>query len=153
MIVELHKVLTSDRERIVRSIYAEEKPEFLLRYHQSAGKGLDEAVRVTLKNISPDTNFFLVSTQTGAIVGFFGQAQPIKGTHVLESFHIRPHMRTKEILAAFWELVRETFACDFYTSVSVNNLKAISHLEKNKFEFKSSIDVSGTNFVIYKSTQ
>ncbi len=151
MTVELHKVLWSDRERIVRSIYAEEKPEFLAKYHQSAGKGLDEAVRVTLANISPDTNFFLVSTSTGAIVGFFGQAQPISGWHVLESFHVRPYMRTKEVLAAFWEIVRETFACDFYTSVSVNNLKAISHLEKNQFEFKTSLEVHGTKFVIYKS--
>jgi len=148
----LNKVLEQDRELVIRAIYCEDL-EFLKRYHQSAGQGLDVAVKDTLQNISPEADFFRVETTEGALVGFFGLDGPVEeNKYVLQGFHVRIQFRVTEYLAAFWELVRQTIDNEFYTSVSQNNVKAAVHLLKNGFTIVGSPEYEGKNYYIFKSS-
>ena len=147
---QLRKVLSKDRETLVRSAYAEDL-DLLNKYHQSAGQGLDVCVADTLDAIQPTTRFFKIENEFGAYVGFFGFALPIEDQWVLEGFHLRNQFRTPEYKKAFWDLISDTFNNEFYTSTGANNTRAINHLLNNDFTIINTIDYRGKNFVILKS--
>jgi hypothetical protein len=150
MSVTLRKIRVGNFEPVVRAIYAEETPAFLNQYHQSAGQGLDVCVTTTVTNIGT-SRFFKIENQSGALVGFF-TADTIDGKQVMPSFHIRATFRTPEYLAAFWDLVRDTFDNDFYTSVSAANFPALSHLVKNDFKVVNNLEYNGTNWVVLRTS-
>lgn len=150
--IVLNKIWTKNYEPVVRAIYGDDI-EFLNKYHQSAGQGLDIAVADTMANITKTSRFFKVETTLGALVGFFVMADPIDDKLVLEGFHIVKVFRTPKYLEAYWELVRQSFDSDFYTSVSENNIKAAAHLLKNSFQIVGPTEYNGKKFVIFKTVK
>lgn len=146
----LHKILESDRERIVRLCYAED-PDLINLYHQGAGNGLDTCVKITLDNTDANSNFYKVEAEDGTLAGYFAQALPVGDIWVLNGFTVRKQFRTPTYLSAFWELVRSTFENEFYTSVSENNYRGLAHLLKNNFNIVNKTVAYGKIFVILKS--
>jgi hypothetical protein len=154
----LHKVLTSDRNLIVKATYAEDIP-LITKFHKSAGLGLEACVKDTLDSIQSNSLFYKVELENGPLVGWFAVApdqtdedgNPIK---VMEGFYIRINCRTPEIKSAFMDLINETFSNDFYTSTGSHNYKAISFLLKNNFQIVNpSFDYNGKNLVILKTSK
>lgn len=148
--VNLHKIRVNDIEPIVRAVYAEETNEFLFKLHHE-GNGLDACVAKTVENVS-DSRFFRIENEFGALVGFFSVADDGNGNQFMPTFHVRPGpFRTPEYLAAFWQLVKTTFNNQLYTSVGVDNYKALNHLLKNDFEVVNNIEYEGKDFKILRS--
>lgn len=144
--ITLRKIRTNDVAAIVRAIYAEETFEFLNYLHQEGGNGLDACVNTTVKNIGKSL-FYRVENESGALVGFF-TADNIEGKEVMPSFHVRQIYRSSTYLGAFWDLITDTFANSFYTSVGSVNYKAYDHLILNGFEVVNNLEYNGKNFII-----
>lgn len=137
--------LISDR---LKSFYAED-PELIEKYHQCAGKSLQECVDKTAKIILGDTgtSLFIVKNENGVEVGYYTEID-LHDNRFVMSYFVRPEFRKKQILIEFWNLVGKKGI--FYTSVSEKNTRAAEHLKKNGFEYLHDITIEGVKWSYYK---
>lgn len=133
----------------MRAIYAEETPEFINEFHEEGANGFDACVKGTVDNIGT-SKFFKVETEDGVLLGFF-TTDHIDGIDIMPSFHVRRIFRVPEYLQVFWNLIRDTFNNDFFTSVGTANYKALQHLLKNDFEVVNHLEYKGKDFAVLKT--
>lgn len=136
---------------IVRMFCAEDS-DLVSHYAGGERNAADACADDILANISADSSFYVVVNDDYDFVGYFAQAAPIDGAHVLEAFLIRKQFRNKETIGKFWEIVRESFGDTIYIALDVWNDKAIAHLEKNNFEILCEQDYSGRKCILLMSS-
>lgn len=145
----LNKILSDDWETLIRATFAEDLP-LLATYNTNVAAGLDQAVATTLsKLLNSNADVYKIELSQGALVGWFGIAQP----NALVSWFIRPQARTQEILTAFNTLVQMTFQYSFFNSIGVNNIDPLVLAEQDISIISVPVlDYTGKNIVILKAS-
>jgi hypothetical protein len=127
----LHKILESDKQRIIRFCYAED-PDLISIYKNGVGNDLDSCVTAALNSIDiPGAIFYKVETETGATVGYFCQAPNTGNLWTLLGFVIRKAFRTQQYLTLFNNLIRSTFENNLTQSISDTNFLPPNSLTNN----------------------
>lgn len=115
-----------DYKPILIECYASD-PELTSKWHQVAGSGVSACIEKEYHDLRAANVSFFVVTE-GALIGYFCK-EVFQGQESLTGFFLMPKVRTKEIRAQFWELIRANFRKPFFCGLYERNVPAKRYIE------------------------
>jgi hypothetical protein len=142
---------TRDREGLIRYFYEEEDDRWHSKVHENEGT-CQENILDSLKTITRESSVFRVEFD-GEIAGFFTKFKDEYGNQALEAFHIKKSFRRGWFFEQFWDVVRKAFGGEFWIGVYEKNIEAVSHIQRQGFEFEKTAVHRNNRIFIFKSNK
>lgn len=147
--IPLHKILETDKERIIRFCLAED-PDLIAIFKSGEGNDLDASVNGQLSLITKGSSIFKVESDSGAVVGYFVYVPVVVQLWQLQGFIIRKTFRTADYQNAFFDLIRSTFENNLSFSTSDKNYLQPNNITNN-ITISNPAFFSNKNYVLLKT--
>ena len=141
----------TDYRNIISQCFAEDQ-NLLERWHLESGKGLENCVETTHKDMHDAKIEFFSVHDDQTLVGYFGK-EHVQGEDFLTGFFIRPSFRNSTKVKEYWSLLKSEFQKPFYCGLFLKNLPAISFITKNHGEPVLHTEAHGQPALIFKITE
>lgn len=126
-------IKTNDYLDILLDLYKED-PKLAKQYHNIAGSNSDTCAHDENKRyLDSDTYTMYVLKDEKKNLAYFGH-EVHENKNFLTGFFIRPELRTEEFKQTFWNTIQEKIGYPCYSSLPLNNTRAIRFLMANNFD-------------------
>lgn len=106
---------------------------------------LKKVVNYSFSLVKSGCTFYQVQSDGDRSIGYF-IIHKNANKHTLVEFFLNSHLRTKEIVRDFWQIVESKLNKNYYCQVPSKNIKAIKFLEQNRLKLTDKANIGNQVF-------